>query len=89
MARHEEKQLLDRVIALTSEATGLPRSPIGTYRREHIEWQLMKLYRRFAALVDNQEGRQVLKQMWSAIETHVDDGLAREHIKQAWLRIPA
>ena len=88
MAQHAEKQLLDRVIALTSEATGLPRSPIGTYRREHIDWELMKLYRRFAALVDHQGGRPVLAQMWSAIETHVDDALARERIKQAWLRIP-
>ena len=88
MAQHEEKQLLDRVIALTSEATGLPRSPIGTYRREQIEWELMKLYRRFATLFENPKGRQVLTQMWSAIETHVDDALARERIKQAWLRIP-
>ena len=88
MAQHEEKTLLDRVIALTSEATGLPRSPIGTYRREQIEWELIKLYRRFATLVENQEGRQVLAQMWRAIEKHVDDALARERIKQAWLRIP-
>ena len=88
MAQHEEKTLLDRVLALTREATSLPRSPIGTYRREQIEWELMKLYRRFAALVEKHEGRQVLAQMWSAIETHVDDALARERIKQAWLRIP-
>lgn len=88
MAQHEEKQLLDRVLALTSEATRLPRSPIGTYRREQIEWELMKLYRRFAALVGDQGGRQILAQMWDAVETHVDDALARERIKQAWLRIP-
>ncbi len=89
MAQHEEKLLLDRVVALTSEATSLPRSPIGTYRREQIEWELIKLYRRFATLLADPNGRKVLTQMWSAIETHVDDALARERIKQAWLRIPA
>lgn len=83
MAQHEEKQLLDRVLALTSEATDLPRSPIATYRREQIEWELIKLYRRFASLMENTKGREVLTQMWSAIETHVDDTLARERIKQA------
>ena len=89
MAQHEEKLLLDRVVALTSEATSLPRSPIGTYRREQIEWELMKLYRRFATLMEKPNGHQVLTKMWSAIEAHVDDALARERIKQAWLRIPA
>ena len=88
MAQHEEKKLLDRVIALTGEATGLPRSPLGAYRREQIEWELIKLYRRFAVLVGHQGGCQILAQMWDAIEMHVDDALARERIKQAWLRIP-
>ena len=88
MPQTEEKRILERVNALTSEATCLPRSPIATYRREQIEWELIKLYRRFASLVDNQKGRQVLTQMWGAIETHVEDVIVRERIKQAWLRIP-
>jgi hypothetical protein len=86
---HEKEQLLDRVATLTQEATRLPRSAAGYYRREQIEWELIQCYRHLADVFEQRERHCVLEQMWKAIETNVKDVAVRDRIKQAWLQIRA
>jgi hypothetical protein len=87
MLRYEEEKLLDRVTVLASESTRLPRSAVGAYRREQIEWELMQLYRRLADVAEHEQRLHVLAQMWHAVETYVEDAVVRERIKQSWLTI--
>ena len=88
MTRYEEEGLLDRIQALTAEATRLLRSAYGAYRRQQIEWELSQLYKSLATVVEHDKQLQVVSQMWDAVETHVADAVIRERIKKAWLRIP-
>ncbi len=88
MFGNEEKSLLDRVHALTAEATRLPRSAHGAYRRQQIEWELTQLYKSLATVAEHDQQLQVVSQMWNAVETHVEDAVIRERIKKAWLCIP-
>lgn len=88
MAQYDAERLMERVQALTSEATRLPRSAVAAYRRQQIEWELVQLYRRLAEVAEHDKRLHVLAQMWNAIETHVEDAAVRERIKTAWLRIP-
>ena len=85
MIQYDEKSHLDRINVLTSEATRLPRSAYGAYRRQQIGWELMQLY---SSLATRTEQLDVVSQMWNAVEAHVDDAVIRERIKKAWLQIP-
>ncbi|MFQ5571186.1 MAG: hypothetical protein ACE5G0_16020 [Rhodothermales bacterium] len=85
---YKNEPLFNRIAALTREVTRLPRSGAGSYQREQIEWELVRLRRRLGSgTSDTLHRHPVLAQMWHAVEAHVDDTLVRERIKQSWLNI--
>jgi hypothetical protein len=85
--QQEKDELLDRVGALTDEAAQLPRTAASAYRREQIDWELIRLFRSMASFEERGDQLHVLEAMWKAIETHVESEVVRQRIKQAWLDI--